>query len=123
VARLTAKDFEADGDALVATCVLPRGFGVRLRLQEWSASLDLPEMVRPFTTTRWGPRELAGVEVLADGVLVATSDDLGIAELHLPAAPERIDLRLPGWRVVDSYWFARGKARSFPEARVTMARE
>lgn len=131
----TAGDFQSDGAVCTATCALQRGFGVRLVLHEWSGALALlPSTAwtdvaprnaprRTQASTRWDPCELAGAAILADGVAVATSDEHGIAELDLLAEPKRIDVRLAGWRVLDSPWFHEGRAEPYPEAEVWMVRE
>jgi len=46
------------------------------------------------------PPVLAGVEVLADGVLAATSDAQGFCIVEGEREPATLEFRLPGWRVV-----------------------
>ncbi|HEX6884964.1 MAG TPA: carboxypeptidase-like regulatory domain-containing protein [Planctomycetota bacterium] len=46
------------------------------------------------------PPVLAGVEVLADGVLAATSDAQGFCLVQGEREPATLEFRLPGWRVV-----------------------
>ena len=118
----TEQDFEVEGDEATATCVLRRGFGARLTVESWTGMAELAEVTVGRVETRWNPEALAGAEILVDGVRVATSDERGIAEVELSAEPERIDVRLAGWRVVDSYGFRNGKV-TFPEARCRMIRE
>jgi hypothetical protein len=44
-------------------------------------------------------RPVAGVEVLADGQRVATSDAAGLALVDLASAPASLEYRADGWRV------------------------
>lgn len=44
---------------------------------------------------------LAGVQVVADGRVAATSDAQGLALVSLTSAPEELEFRLPGWHIVD----------------------
>jgi hypothetical protein len=57
-------------------------------------------------------RMLGGVEVVADGRTVATSDAAGLAVLDLARAPVEVAFRLPGWRVVEvvESWLVRSVA-------------
>ncbi len=105
----TDRDFVPEGDESTATCALPRGFGARLTVEAWTGMAELAEVTVRRVTTRWGGPVLAGAQILADGVHVATSDERGIAEIELPSEPERIEVRLAGWRVVDSYGFRNGR--------------
>ena len=123
IAHGTERDFEPQGAEYRATCALQRGFGARLVLEDWTGAISRSPMRGERATTRWSPGLLSGVEVVADGVPVATSDDHGLAEIELPAAPTRIELRLAGWREVDSPRFRNGKVESFPETRCWMIRE
>jgi len=118
----SADDFRPEGGDLVAKRVLQRAFSVRLRLRDRSEGSE-----RFYGGTRslvrWGTSTVAGAEVLADGELVATSDADGIAEVDLPDEPTRIEVRLAGWRVLDSPSFRNGKANQLPTSEVWMARE
>lgn len=48
-----------------------------------------------------GGSPLAGVELRADGKLVATSDAQGLLVVDAERAPERIELLKPGWRLLE----------------------
>lgn len=120
----TELDFETRGAVSIARIGMRRGFSARLVLKDWTEALvsskprevtptPIPVQGRgsrrvsvnhgtvwPSEVVRVGPGRLAGAAILADGVQVATSDALGVAELDLPAAPQRIDVVLPGWRVL-----------------------
>jgi hypothetical protein len=119
--RGSERDFRREGEALVARRTARRGWGVRLKLIDRSGRpRTLPlELGAP----RWRSAVVAGAEVLADGELVATSDARGIAELDLASAPDRIEVRLPGWRVLDSPDFEGGTVRTLPVAEVLLLRE
>jgi hypothetical protein len=122
LARGSEADFHLEGQALVATRALRRGFGVRLRLRDRSGAQERFE-VKTSTLVRWDTPAVAGAEILADGKLVATSDASGVADVDLPAEPAWIDVRLAGWRVLDSPSFRKGKAKGFPTSDVWMVRE
>lgn len=115
------RDFRLEDGAMVATRALRRGFGVRLRLVNQGEGPRRLE--RGGGWRSWGTPGVAGAGVLADGELVATSDERGIADLDLPAEPGLIEVRLAGWRVLDSREFREGKVRSSPAAEVWMIRE
>jgi len=144
--------FAPGGNGLVARIAMRKGFATRLVLREWSELDDVepaPVPARPkaersrsadarpyviqrfydpgtelITTRRRGdPSRFEGAEILADGVLVARADGLGVAELDLASRPARIDVRLPGWRVLDSRSFSRNRAVSSSEAEVVLVRE
>jgi hypothetical protein len=152
VTRGDESAFAPEGDRLVARIAMHRGFSTRLVLREWSeidqvesipvpapalprAERSSPSALQPprlivdrfpglRTTRRRGDSSrFAGAEILADGVLVARADALGVAELDLPSPPARIDVRLPGWRVLDSRSFSRDRAVSSSEAEVLLVRE
>ena len=133
--RGSERDFVLRDGSLVATRRLRRGFGARLELRERSQGADhramsligSPATRRPSemesTGWRWIGSPVAGAEILADGVPVATSDERGIADLDLAAQPGRIEVRLPGWRVLDSWGFRNGSVQTFPVAEVWLIRE
>lgn len=144
--------FAPEGDGLVARIAMHKGFSTRLVLREWSEIENaepvpvpvpaLPKAERSSPSAAQRPRKVAdpgtflvttrrrgdssrfeGAEILADGVLVARADGLGVAELDLASPPARIDVRLPGWRVLDSHSFSRNRAVSSSEAEVVLVRE
>jgi len=144
--------FVPAGNGLVARIAMRKGFATRLVLREWTeieSAEPEPQPVpavpkvprsRPsagdgrrqgvdlgtflVTTRRRGDSSrFEGAEILADGVLVARADGLGVAELDLASRPARIDVRLPGWRVLDSHSFSRNRAVSSSEAEVVLVRE
>lgn len=118
--RGSADDFRPEGRTRVATRAVQRGFGLRLRLMDRSEG---PEGVGAGWIIRRGIEAVAGAEILADGELVATSDANGIADIELRGEPARIEVRLAGWRVLDSPSFRKGKAEYFPTSEVWMVRE
>jgi hypothetical protein len=122
MAHGNADDFRREGKELVATRKLQRAFSVRLRMTDRSEG---PHRFDRVTSSfvRWGTSAVAGAEVLADGVLVATSDANGIAGVDLLEQPTRIEVRLAGWRVLDSPNFRDGSARGFPTSDVWLVRE
>jgi hypothetical protein len=144
--------FAPEGDGLVARIAMHKGFSTRLVLREWSEIENaepvpvpvhaLPKAERSSPSAAQRPRSFKdpgtefrttrrrgdssrfeGAEILADGVLVARADGLGVAELDLVSPPARIDVRLPGWRVLDSHSFSRNRAVSSSEAEVFLVRE
>lgn len=118
----TERDFQGDGARRTLTVALRRGFAARLRLYDWSQSTG----GRGWThapSRGWNLPGPAGVQVFADGALVVTSDERGIATFDLAAEPKRIELRLPGWRVIESRDFANGKLRGVLETEIWMVRE
>lgn len=131
------RDFVLRGDALVATRSLRRGFGARLELRERSEGADHfaaivggnhGEVLRKYSEMEtkgweWSGRPVSGAEILANGEPVASSDEHGIAELELSTEPARIEVRLAGWRVLDSWSFKDGKVLTYPTAEVWMIRE
>jgi hypothetical protein len=115
-------DFHLEGESLVATRALRPGFAVRLRLRNQIAGQDASELAYSMSV-RWGTPAVAGADVLADGELVATSDADGIADVQLASEPARIEIRLAGWRVLDSPSFRKGRPLSLPTSEVWMVRE
>ncbi|NOT32093.1 MAG: carboxypeptidase regulatory-like domain-containing protein [Planctomycetes bacterium] len=112
----TERDFVERDGRFVARAVLSPGFVVWLQLSDWSR--------REFS---WGrshssrgqsgggsayasPARLDGAEILADGVRVAVTDELGHAVLDLGAEPERIEVRLSGWRALPPFFRPREQA-------------
>jgi hypothetical protein len=121
-ARGSERDFQGDGARRTATIALHRGFSARLRFLDWSRSASGGRWSHgPWT--EWSAPGPTGVQVLADGALVATSDEIGLATLDLDAAPSRIEPRLPGWRVLESPDLAVGKLAARLEAVIWMVRE
>jgi len=117
----TERDFTGDLARRTARVSLRRGYSARLRFLDWSQAAG---------AARWsdGPRTgssargPAGVQVLADGVLVATSDAQGLASVELASEPEHIEVRLPGWRVIDAGELA-GRLDDAQGTAVWMVRE
>jgi hypothetical protein len=69
---------------------------VDVRLEPgWSCALFFTEEAKDSGRLRKGP--LAGVEVRADGVVVARSDGDGLALVSLARRPGKIACALPGW--------------------------
>jgi hypothetical protein len=116
------RDFLLQGDAMVARRALHRGFSLRLELKDLSEGADLWRETG-FRGVRWRRRGVAGAEILADGAPVATSDEHGIAQLELPAEPGRIEVRLPGWRVLESSCYRDGVVTCRATAVLPMVRE
>jgi hypothetical protein len=84
-ARGTGLDFERlqrpdGGVELVGRIALPLGFGRLVRASERSAGAPLE-----------------GVEVLGDGELLGRTGVDGMLEVRREAAPQRLELRKPGW--------------------------
>ena len=74
---------------------LERGFGLPIVFRDGDDdSLQVPATFGPLIGA-----PLAGVGVLADGELVATSDAEGLALVSLPSKPARLEFALPGWSV------------------------
>ncbi len=119
--RGNERDFQPRGELLVAKRALRRGFGLRMHLQDRSAVDDFHDP-KKWTIHRRASG-VAGAEILADGEPVATSDEDGMVELDLPAEPSGIEVRLAGWRVMDSYSFKNGKLQTSLAAEVWMIRE
>jgi hypothetical protein len=116
------RDFLLQGDAMVARRALHRGFRLRLELKDLSEGAGLWRETG-LRGVRWRRRGVAGAEILADGAPVATSDEQGIAQLELPAEPGRIEVRLPGWRVLESSCYRDGVVTCRATAVLPMVRE
>src|SRR6185503_19911958 len=82
--RGTERDFVLEEGAMVARRGLRHGLGLRLELRDYDLGPERWDERDP----RWEASGVAGAEILADGAVVATSDQDGIAELDLPQVPE-----------------------------------
>jgi hypothetical protein len=78
------------------TVELQGGFGGALLFKD----VESDRLVAPGAEDPYLSPGLAGVRVLADGALAATSDADGLALLDLPGRPRSVTYEHPGWRVV-----------------------
>jgi hypothetical protein len=116
------RDFGLEEGAMVGRRTLRHGLGLRLELHDYDLGPERWD-ARAESDPRWEASGVAGAEILADGVVVTTSDQNGIAELDLPQVPERIEVRLAGWRTLDSLCFRDGKVSCSLAAPVWLVRE
>ena len=116
--RLGPGDF-APGEPRVATVALRPGFSARLRFRDLGGALVPGDArARVLALERPGPD---GVRVRADGRTVATSSR-GEAWIELDAPPERIEVELTGWRLVESERFRGGRLVGARDVIVWMVR-
>ncbi len=93
----TQDDFGGTEEFRPLTVRLSRGYGVRYVMRDVRGRLGgLGDgWAEQFAASELPP--VAGVEVIADGVRAATSDENGFAVVSLPLKPHHVEFRAPGW--------------------------
>jgi hypothetical protein len=105
----TQANFVGKGPKRVAEVRLWKGYGARLVLRDAQGRFDVLDDDWAGRVAAGEHAPVVGAQVFADGELLATSDEHGVAAFEAPRCPERIEILAPGWTVLGSHQFRNGR--------------